>query len=576
MHTRLEHTTGDNSPQSLPASTSTPIQHKPSIEFFLLIGLAVVTLIPRILLARQLDVVTDEVVYILGGKVYLPLITHANISSSQWYTFNYEHPPLAKILMGLSIAFNNIFGHLFSELFAGRIPSILMGTLLVAAVYWLGRAPFGRTIALIAALSLAFSPWLVYFSALAYLDMTMTAFITIAFLTLWHAIRRPWLFPIVALLVGLGAASKYTAVLVVPGIILFVAYYYFLLRPMMPVEERPILPWKWWVIAIIIAPLAFFIVDPALWLNPLARLSHSFAFEWSHSANGHPTFIAGQYYLHVPHWSIVYIIFTKMSAFLTIPAAIFVVAKIVQLIRFHFNKSRIDYHKAARLAYIVIWLLSILGMFSLLNIVVGTHYHLPLAPPVAVAGVSGLAMIIHFIAGFIHNKGTNAVISSSTPDARVASKPAVLLPIILLALLTIVPHLYGLTTVYAAEGYTNEFFQNNENSTLQVAYPGYREALQWLADNHDTHSNVGLIALPGTLNGYSSSANWFYYNTDMSKLFQLKEAHPKDQSFTQYKYLVWPKHLVQRGYPLPSQTKMIHAITGGNTIYCYILEVDSK
>ena len=118
-------------------------------------------------------------------------------------------------------------------------------------------------IALLAALALAFSPWMSYFSAIAYLDMTMTAFITVAYLLLWHATQRPKLFILVAILVGLGAASKYTAVLIVPGVVLYTAYYYFVLRPYMPVEQRPKLPWTLWIVTVIAAPVIFFIVDPA-------------------------------------------------------------------------------------------------------------------------------------------------------------------------------------------------------------------------------------------------------------------------------------------------------------------------
>ncbi|GCE06854.1 ArnT family glycosyltransferase [Dictyobacter aurantiacus] len=579
MDTRLDLTTEDDNTHqaSGPTAASTATRRTHALDLVFLLGLAIVALIPRLLLARQLDVVTDEVVYILGGKVYLPLITHANITSSQWVTFNYEHPPLAKVLMGISIAFNNILGHPVGELLAARIPSVVLGTLLVAAVYWLGRAPFGRTIALIAALSLAFSPWLAYFSALAYLDMTMTTFVTIAFLTLWHAIRRPWLFPVMALLVGLGAASKYTAVLVIPGIVIFTAYYYFLLRPTMPAEQRPALPWKWWGATILVAPLAFLLVDPAIWLNPIGRLIHSFTFEWNHSANGHPTFIAGQFYTHVPHWSIIFIIFTKMSAFLTIPAAIFVIVALVQLVRFHLRATQMETEKAASDAYLVIWLLSVLGMFSVLNIVVGTHYHLPLAPSVAIAGVSGLAMIIGAIARLVSRKRTGEE-ESATGRAAIG-KPAVIIPVAILALLAIGPHLLGLTTVYAAEGYTNEFFQNNEDTTMQVAYPAYREALQWLETSAPAQAKVGLIG--SSLNGYSKNTSWFSYNTALDQRFQLqqidvtaKDFKQTSTSFQGYQYLVWPRHLVQRGYPFPANTSVIHTIMGGNTTYCYILKVN--
>src|SRR5947209_5425355 len=263
-------------------------------EWLILPGLALVALIPRLILARQLDLVTDEIIYIMGGKGYLPLLLHLQIKSNVW-DFNYEHPPVVKLLIGLAIYLNTHFGGRFSVLFAARTSSIVSGTLLVVAIYWLGRAPFGRAVALLAALCLAASPWLVYFSALAYLDITMTMLITIAYLLLWPAIRQPRLYILSAILVGLAAACKYTAVLIIPAMVLFVAYYFLLLRPRLPAEQQPPFPWRWWAGAIIIAPITFLIADPAIWPHPVELLKHSFRFEWHHSIDGHLTFIAGQY-----------------------------------------------------------------------------------------------------------------------------------------------------------------------------------------------------------------------------------------------------------------------------------------
>src|SRR5207237_6791014 len=163
------------------------------IEGIILPGLLIAALVPRIMLAHQLDLVTDEIIYIMGGKGYFPLLLHLRFTSNLWL-FNYEHPPIVKLLIGLTIFLNAHLGRLLSELFAARVPSILSGTILIVAIYWLGRAPFGRIVGLLAALCLALSPWLLYFSALAYLDMTMTALITIAYLILWPAIRQPRLY----------------------------------------------------------------------------------------------------------------------------------------------------------------------------------------------------------------------------------------------------------------------------------------------------------------------------------------------------------------------------------------------
>ncbi len=540
----------------------------------LLLILALVALLPRIFMALRLDVVTDEIVYILGGKTYLPLLLHLRIGNSGWM-YNYEHPPFVKLLIGASIAINTALNHPFSELFAARIPSILSGTALIVAMYWLGRAPFGRVVALLAALSLAVSPWLVYFSGLAYLDMTMTALITITFLLLWHAIRRPWLYLVMALLLGLGAASKYTAVLIVPGLVLFTAYYFFVLRFYLPKAQRPRIPWLWWLAAILMAPLCFLAADPAIWPHPLGLLQHSFNFEWNHSIHGHLTFLAGAYIYHVPQWAILYIILAKISAFVTIPAAFFILFTLIQLVLFHLKRP-VRTQQASSSAFLLIWLVSTLGMFSLLNIVVGTHYHLPLAPPVAFAGAFGLATILRYIPMLFQRERPTF---TSTPVLQTSSRklsPRSLwngIAIALMALMLVGPHLFGLVTIPAAEGYTSEFF-HGENQVLQVAYPGYRDALQWLdthTQHNGTHPRVGLVSFVDTLigvNGYS----WFRYNQDYAQVFKLTEAHPNDSAFP-YDYLIWPMHLVQRGYPIPPswRSHTIHIIMGGSTIYCFIM-----
>jgi hypothetical protein len=580
MDTRIDTTTTDDTLTEKGPARSRTRRSLPIIDLIIILALAIVALIPRIILARQLDMVTDEVVYITGGKIYLPLLRHLSIGASGW-SYNYEHPPFVKLLIGLSLAFNTLLGHPLSELLAARVPSIIFGTLLIVALYWLGRGPFGRAVALLAALCLAFSPWLVYFSGLAYLDMTMTALITIAALLFWHAIRRPWLYPVAAILVGLAADSKYPAVLAIPGMLLFTAYYFFALRPYLPREQRPAFPWLWWLSAIVLAPLVFLAADPAIWPHPISLLIHSFRYEWNHSYNGHLTFIAGHYNWHVPHWAVLYMVIVKMSAFVTVPAAFFVIFALVQLVRFHLRASRIQPEEAASLAFLLIWLVAIVGMFSLLNIVVGTHYLLPIAPPLAFAGAFGLVALLRYPRGLLFRtaqpeapvaEGEN---KPEAPAARPVRKPGLnpraAITLVVLTVALAGPHLLGLTTIYAAEGYTSEFF-HGENAVLQVAYPGYREGVQWLAAHTSQPASIGLVAIPGTLSHNSDGVSWYAFNSDLPTRFKLTEAHPTDYNLP-YDYLIWPMHLVQRGYAIPEpwRSHVVHVVMGGNTIYCYIL-----
>ena len=159
------------------------------------------------------------------------------------------------------------------------------------------------------------------------------------------------------------------------------------------------MPWGWWISAIIVAPLTFLAADPAIWPSPYNLLIHSFAFEWNHAAGGHLTFVAGRASLHVPHWTIPFILFVKMSLFITVPAALFACYALIQLVRFHLHTSKIEIADVINLSFLLIWLVGIIGMSSLLTIVVGTHYALPSAPPVALAGAYGLTKFLDYRRG---------------------------------------------------------------------------------------------------------------------------------------------------------------------------------
>jgi hypothetical protein len=577
MYTGLDSTAKDRESLSTTiVQTHSRQSHISFVDISILIGLTLAALLPRIILALQLDMVTDEVVYIGAGKIYFPLLEHLKIGAKGW-SINYEHPPLVKLLIGLSLSLNTLLAHPLDELLAARIPSIIMGTLLVIAIYWLGRAPVGRVIALLAALCLAWSPWLVYFSALAYLDITMTAFITIAYLLFWYAPQRPALYPLAAILVGLGAASKYPAVLAIPAMVLFTAYYFFLIRPRLPVEQRPKFPWGWWVSAIILSPLTFLAVDPAIWPSPYNLLNHSFRFEWEHSVGGHLIFMAGQYSMHAPHWAILYILLTKMSLFVTVSAALFACYALIQLVRFHLHAPGIQMSDVTSLSFILIWLIAVIGMFSLFTIVVGTHYELPAAPPVALAGAYGLAKFLGYRQrGYLFSLPTSETVPKEAVQAQIAlplhksklNRRAVA-TVVLLTIVVAGPHLIGLVSIPDAEGYSSELF-HGENTSLQVAYPGYRDALQWLEDHTHGRASVGVVTLALMATGVPDTS-WFSYNKNFSARYHIVAVYP-GEPIPIYDYLIFPMNLIQRGMTIPAPWKyhIIHTVSGGNTTYCYI------
>jgi 4-amino-4-deoxy-L-arabinose transferase-like glycosyltransferase len=535
--------------------------------------LAVIAFIPRLLLALQLDVYTDEPIYVAAGNGYFLLLKQLNITSSNWL-YNNEHPAFAKLLMGMFIYVARHL-HTTNTLFPARLISVLLGTGLVVGIYALGRAPFGRTVALLAALSLAFSPWVAYFSGLAMLDMTMTALITLAYLLLWHAIRHPRLYALSGILIGLAGASKYPAALIVPAIFAFPIYYYAVLRRKLSPEQRPPLPWRWWLLSLCLIPVSFFLADPPIWLDPLHRLLKSLAFSLGHADAGHVTFWAGQVYTHVPPWMILYVLFAKVSAFVTLPALFFILFAVIQLGRFHFTRARSGTHNAqgdsdainaiASTAFLFFWLVDALLLFSQLTILVGTHYYLPVAPPLFLAGACGLTLVVRFLAPrFLPVRGDapSAAGSVRSPLARLNWRAGALFALLALALVG--PHLLGLVTIPDADGYTSEFF-HGENSSLEVMYAGYHDADEWLMAHSKTGGTVGIV-------GGSATVLWYIANPKVVGKFQFLVTTYGRKSYD-YDYLVWPMNLLQRKWGPPADWKahIVHQIMGGDTIYCVIM-----
>jgi 4-amino-4-deoxy-L-arabinose transferase-like glycosyltransferase len=542
-------------------------------EWALLALLAIIAFIPRLILALQLDVYTDEPIYVTAGNWYILLVKQLNITSPHWL-YNNEHPAFAKLLMGISIYISHYF-HAPNMLFQARIPSILLGTALVVGVYALGRAPFGRTVALLAALSLALSPWVVYFSSLALLDMTMTALITLAYLLTWHAILHPRLYALSGVLIGLAGASKYPAALIVPAIPVFIAYYYTILRRRLPVEQRLALPWRWWLLGLCLIPVSFFIADPPIWLDPLHRLLTSLQFSIGHADSGHATFWAGQVYTHVPSWMIFYVLFAKVSAFVTLPALFFIIFAALQLFRFHWPgqqkrtgaQTSEQIQAIAGTAFLFIWLVDALLLFSQLTILVGTHYYLPVAAPLFLAGASSLTVLVSVLLGrFFANRPrpTQALVKTARPEGR-SWQAGLLFPLLALALVG--PHLLGLINTPDADGYTSEFFQG-EDSSLEVMYAGYHEADEWLMTHSKTGGTVGIV-------GGSATVLWYISNPRAVGKFRFvvttygKTNYPFD-------YLVWPMNLLQRdwGPTTAWSAHVVHKITGGETLYCLIMARD--
>jgi 4-amino-4-deoxy-L-arabinose transferase-like glycosyltransferase len=538
------------------------------------------TLLPRLQLARSLDLVTDESVYISAGALDVTLLQAHNLTNP-WWLFNHEAPALPKLIIGLGTLYGAQHdGAISGWLYGARAPAAWLSAFSLVAFFYLMGPIVGRRASALGTMALALSPWLAFFGALAYLDTYLLCFMTLAAPLIWHAARRPWLYPIAGLFAGLAFGSKYTGAALAVPCILYLFYYYRVVA-----RRRPS---KWLILAPVVAALTFYISDPIIWLSPFSRLWNSILFQFDHASNGHDVFWNGAVWEHVPAGIGLFILLAKLSLLLTIPAALTLIwgtARLWRRWRAHAKPSALD----DRLVFTLTWLVGLLVPFGVLPIVVGTHYMLPLAPPTAIVAAWGFilasdALAARWAGGLARwaSSVASALPSLATLRARAASvgrliglaraTPARSARFVIAAALTVVvavaliaPPARALATTNQAEGYTAEWL-NGENSALQVAYPGYTDAVNWIIAHSQGRTTVTLISTRGALDFWRDMNRYRFPQ-------RIRMAFGTPTDFPQSQYIVWPEHLVQRRFPTPPtfNSLIVARMQGGATTYCVIL-----
>jgi Dolichyl-phosphate-mannose-protein mannosyltransferase len=549
--------------------------------------LFVVALLPRWSLARTLDLITDESTYIRIGRLDFTLLANWHMTNPKWM-LNFEAPSLPKLLMGLGSLWAQQNRSAGDWLLGARMPGVLLSSLFVVLIYWLARPIFGKLPALFGALALALSPWVAYFSAIAYLDSYLLGFVTLAILLTWYAVRWPWLFILVGVMLGLSFDAKYTGVFAIIPIGAYLVYYYWLRAHQSPPKRLLLVP-----VAFL---LAIYVFDPAIWASPFDRLWDGVLFQWDHAARGHSVFMNGRVWDHVPPGEVVFILVAKMSLFICIPALLALPWALTRIIRARGNPSGRD----ERAAFAFFWLFGMLLPFGLLNIVVGTHYMLPLAPAVTFIGAWALLGVCRWLGprlvswvgprvaplGVRIRDGISvsiprlfrwAVILSERFTLRRARMLVTNALLAAACLALVIPPLNGLLSVPQAEGYTSEWLAG-ENSVLQVAYPGYADGVQWVTDHTTDTVTVSLVGTTGSLDYWMMTRQYLYPNRIRlipSDVNMGQHYTPPEAPSGRQVYLIWPAHLIQRQYPtLPDwQSKVVATIRGGDTIYCYVIRI---
>jgi 4-amino-4-deoxy-L-arabinose transferase-like glycosyltransferase len=208
----------------------------PRAEWLIPAALCLILLAQMLFSVRQMSQHTDEATHLYAGYRALKCGD---------YTFGREHPPLAKMLASAPLLWSNppldctrgSVGEdeeekatiwLYSQqgwwrlLMEARAASSLFAVALCLGVWITARRMFGRAVAAVSTAALAFEPNILGHGALLLNDTLLTALflLTVFSFYLWTRQRSVWLLVSTGLLAGLALLTKYSAVLLIPMLIL--------------------------------------------------------------------------------------------------------------------------------------------------------------------------------------------------------------------------------------------------------------------------------------------------------------------------------------------------------------------
>jgi len=234
------------------------------------ITVVVLGLLLRVWSAWQLPVDFDEPVYVQGAYDYAELISSGDWDGVIDYPENREHPPLVRLLYSIPILLSGNQLEWSQALLFSRIISVLFGTLAVLALALVDP---------LAGALVAVQTLIVKYTSQAYLEALplFASLLAVSSLVLSNKQRDRWYW-ISAAALGLTAAGKFSYF---P--ILVVLLYLFIW------EKR--YPWRDLILYLAVAGLTFFLLDPALWRDPVDRLVDSILF--------HPAYAGGEHVLSV-------------------------------------------------------------------------------------------------------------------------------------------------------------------------------------------------------------------------------------------------------------------------------------
>ncbi|MBM3144866.1 MAG: sugar ABC transporter permease [Chloroflexi bacterium] len=262
---------------------------KPSRALLFILSVIVVTAVAfglRLRAVDRLPIDYDEDDYLGAAQRYALAIKSGDMRGIIEYEFNYEHPPLTKLVYGLSI-----LGQPDAPLIPERLPtappasdlprphfeyarltSAILGSLEVFSLALLNP---------LSALLLGIHTWQIKYTSQIMLE-PLPALTSLLVVLCYHRARQNekraalWL-ALSALALGITAASKYVYAIV--GVVILVDWLWEQFCPRRENHAKRSLPaWGQIIAWGLLAVAVFWAFDPRLWIDPLIRLRESLFF----------------------------------------------------------------------------------------------------------------------------------------------------------------------------------------------------------------------------------------------------------------------------------------------------------
>jgi len=145
------------------------------------------------LTSSQYGITWDESSYIISGRRYVQWGLEPSIDTIDTYlSVNHEHPPLAKMLGGITEYLFNERLSFTNRVSAFRLSALIFVFLLTYALFSFASELYGIGIGFIVTLSFFFLPRIFFQSHLAALDYPLAAFWFLVIYVYWKGMEKGW------------------------------------------------------------------------------------------------------------------------------------------------------------------------------------------------------------------------------------------------------------------------------------------------------------------------------------------------------------------------------------------------